>query len=142
MWEKDKPEFVVAQTRAAIKLLRLRFDSDGIEIMKIQRTDDYFITSDRPVAPRDPDNQRIVPMNPKNFISLPVDHKHLLLLIPERPTQNLDKIYRSDASDIDLFVWNTQQFGLAHKYLMGSEIGLQQYCDTVKRVNSKRSKDE
>jgi hypothetical protein len=142
MWEKDKPDFIITQTLASIKLLKLRLESDGLVVMRIQNLKQHFITSDRPVALRDPDNQRLVPINPKYFISLPLDHKHMLLLIPERPKQNILEIYRNDASDVDPFVWNTQQFGLAHKYLMGSETGLQQYSDMVRRVNSKGSESK
>lgn len=142
MWIRDKPGFIVTQTLASIKLLKLRLESDGIVVMKIQNLKQQFITSDRLVALRDPEDQRLIPINPKNFISLPLDQKHMLMLIPERPKQNLLEVYRNNASDVDPFVWNTQQHGLAHKYLMGSETGLQQYSDMVRRVNSKRTEDK
>jgi hypothetical protein len=137
--ERDKPGIILSGVRATINLLRRRIDSDGIEVMKIVNPNEHFLTSDNPVTVRDPDNQHIIPSNPSNFLSLPIDHKHTLLLIPERPTQDLDKIYRSKATDLSIFAWNVQTFGEADRFLMGSEAGLKSFAETINRINKKAS---
>jgi hypothetical protein len=135
--EKDKPAIVLGGVRSTINLLRRRLDSDGIEVMKINDSKEYFLTSDNPVTVRDPNNGPIVPADPSNFLSLPIDHKHTLLLIPERPSQDLDKIYRSKASFYSTLAWNVETFAGADRFIMGSEEGLKSFSGMVMRMNTK-----
>jgi hypothetical protein len=133
--EKDKPSIILSGVRAAINLLRQRLDSDGIELMKIADPKENFLTSDNPVTVRDPNNERVVPANPSNFLSLPIDYTHTLLLIPERPLQDLDKIYRSKASFYSTLAWNFGTLKGADRFIMGSEDGLRSFSSTVIRIN-------
>ena len=115
-----------------------------LSIIVLARTPDGFTTSTSINIDLKVNGKIILPY-PHNLYVLGrwvTDHKHMLLLIPERPKQNILEIYRNIAWDVDPFVWNTQQFGLAHKYLMGSETGLQQYSDMVRQVNSKGSESK
>jgi hypothetical protein len=136
-FERDKASIVLTGVRATINLLKRRLDSDGIEVMKITDVDQHFVTSDNAVTVRDPDNEAVIPANPSNYLSLPIDHKHTLLLIPDRPIEDLNMINRSSASYYSTLAWNFGTLQGADKFVIGSAEALKSLSNIVSRINSK-----
>jgi Protein of unknown function (DUF4238) len=133
--EENRPLLVITQTQAAINLLKLRLDSDGINITKTTNGTHQYLTSDRPVDIMDPDNKQLIPMNPLNFLTLPIDSNHLLSLIPDcHPTMRY-KIIRDKSEDFYLMLThNIRQARKADNFLFGSEVGLKTFVRLMQKL--------
>jgi hypothetical protein len=135
--ERDRVSMVLKGAKSTIDLLRKRLTSDGIQIVKLNDPTQYFLTSDCPVSVRDPGGGHTRPSNPENFMCLPLDHKHLLQLIPGVPLQGLNKIFREISNEA--FIWNIQTFEFADRFLMGSEEGLKSFAAMITRLKKTHS---
>jgi hypothetical protein len=135
-WAREKSIAIIKLVQSTIQLLRLRLNSDGIHVSKIKNPNDNLLTSDRPVIVMDPDGGHIFPMNPRNFLLLPLDSKHMLALLPGCHSDYLREINRSDDGYIGTFANNLQQYKSATLHLFGKEDHLKSYSETVKRINS------
>ncbi|CAN5451586.1 hypothetical protein BH10BAC2_BH10BAC2_33800 [soil metagenome] len=136
--EENRPLLVITQTQAAINLLKLRLDSDGINITKTTDGNHQYLTSDRPVNIMDPDNKQLIPMNPLNFLTLPIDSNHLLSLIPGcHPTMRY-KIIRDKSENFYLMLaHNIKHAQKANNFLFGSEVGLKTFARLMQKLKNK-----
>jgi Protein of unknown function (DUF4238) len=137
--EEARPNLIIEQVQAAINLLKLRINSDGINITRIKNPAFEFLTSDRPVNIINPDKGHIIPMDPLNFLTMPIDSKHQLSLLPQCHPGNKYKILR-DSTDgfIDSFTHNAQQAMAADKFLFGSEQGLKSFVKLMEKVEANK----
>lgn len=129
------PTLVITQARAAIKLLKLRLDYDGISITKVKSPGYEYLTSDRPVNIMDTNGRHIIPMNPLNFFTLPIDSKHKLSLLPECHSENRYKIMRFVTDgNMETFSHNVQLASKADRFIMGSEAGLKNFAEIIEKM--------
>jgi hypothetical protein len=133
--EIGKPILIKVAASASINLLKKRLDSDAIHVVKNHDHQESYLTSDRPVVMMDPNSQHLRPGNPSNFLVLPIDHTHVIELIPDCPTDYLTQIQRGRDTPMMIFFKNSQQYKQSDNHLMGSEKGLKFFVDTFNLVN-------
>jgi hypothetical protein len=135
--DENRPLLVITQVRAAIKLLKLRIDSDAINITRTNNPTNHFLTSDRPVDILDSNNKQLIPMNPQNFLSLAIDSKHLLSLTPDCHPSMKNKIlrYQTD-SFFQTLAHNMRQARKADNFLFSSEIGVISFARIVEKLKN------
>lgn len=86
----------------------------------------------------DPDKRHVIPMNPLNFLTLPIDSKHLLALLPECHPENRNKVLRFSSDGLmDTLSHNVQQTSRADRFLLGSENGLKAYVKMMEKIGKK-----
>lgn len=125
---ESKPLKVLGQLEAAFKLLEHRKAKDGIMVMKLLDSDCEFITSDNPVIVRNIHGGRTLPFDTSNVMKLPIDNKHMLLLIPYADADTINTIVRYDVSgnicNIKSLTANSEQCSSAERFILGSESSL------------------
>lgn len=78
----NRPMQMMLQLEIAFKLVKIRLSRDGIVVIKLENDDCEFITSDNPVLYSSIETNLNSPFNPENILCLPIDNKHVLLLMP------------------------------------------------------------
>lgn len=137
--DQRQPGMILTQLEVALKLIPLRLKNDAIMVVKLdEENGDEFITSDNPVIASNLSEQRFMPFDPKNTLKLPLDNKHLLMLIPEGITGQEDLIFRRTAksafSTMDKLVGNFEQMNNSEKFIFGSNTALKSYLKTKKET--------
>lgn len=80
---KDRQLMALITAQKIFELIRLRILNDVVTVVK---TKHELVTSDNPVKFRGENrNQRPIPMDPTNTLSIPIDKNHLLQLRPWGP---------------------------------------------------------
>jgi hypothetical protein len=137
--DQQQPDMILTQLEVALKLIPLRLKNDAIMVVKLdEENGDEFITSDNPVIASNLSERRFMPFDPKNTLKLPLDNKHMLMLIPEGIAGQEDLIFRrttkSAFSTMDRLVGNFEQMNNSEKFIFGSNRALKSYLKTKKET--------
>ncbi|HLP51533.1 MAG TPA: DUF4238 domain-containing protein [Chitinophagales bacterium] len=124
---------VIKQLQNALNLIELRIQRDGLYVSRLDENYE-FISSDNPVTMESGAISSDL-FNPNHILSLPIDTKHRLSLLPIAKETTKGMIVRNYSSKTDshseaLVANNTQDKG-AERFLLGSENGLRHYYNMV-----------
>ncbi|OXG07836.1 uncharacterized protein DUF4238 [Flavobacterium araucananum] len=137
--DERQPGMILAQLEVALKLIPLRLKNDAIMVVKLDEGDE-FVTSDNPVIASNLSEKRFMPFDPQNTLKLPLDNKHILMLIPEGIAGQENLIFRKTSkaafSTMDKLVGNFQQMNNSEKFIFGSKTALESYLKTKKETES------
>jgi hypothetical protein len=130
--KEERASQVITQLEVALNLINWRVEKDAIMVVKI--TDDAeYITSDNPVVYQSKKGKLASPFDASNILKLPLDPKHLLLLMPYGDEINKFNITRSertgDLSFQSKSVSNFLQFRNSERFLLGTHTALKNYLD-------------
>jgi|GEM_PF-790368 len=131
---ENRPSQVLTQLQVALSLIEARSFNDGINIIKLNDgIDNEFITSDNPVSYYRAGVNEIMPFDPKNVLSVPLDNKHILMLMPYADTETKNLIIRrTDSAMMSVaqkLTANYNQWHNSEKFILGTETGLKEYLD-------------
>lgn len=135
----DRPMVALVQAQKIFELVRIREINDIVTIVKLEDTALEFVTGDNPVTLQDSHQQRPLPFDPANTLSIPIDSKHLLQLRPWAHEHQLetDTIWRMDAHSIiaqaTSMINKNFQAKQSTRFVMGSKVGLQSFIQTKDR---------
>jgi hypothetical protein len=144
---ESRPSQIITQLEVALNLIKLRMVGDSIMVVKLIDENVEFITSDNPVVYSNPLGQSLAPFDAKNILKLPLDSKHLLLLMPseDSPETKLT-IVRSERrgrmSESQKLTSNYCQFTNADKFILGSNSALKSYLATKEVTERPLTKQE
>jgi len=129
-----QPLMILEQLETAYKLIALRTKFDAIVVAKLNSENCEYVTSDNPVIASNPSRERLIPFNHENLLYLPLDSKHMLMLIPEVVEGNENKIFRKLYNDyrskFSRITSNFQQMANSENFIFGSEASLHLYLKT------------
>lgn len=140
--KQETPMIALNAARAMFQLIRLRVINDVVTVVK-SSTNHEYITSDNPVTIRADDiKQRPIPLDPKNTLSIPIDKNHLLQLRPwghELDRKMLGRMTEhSFISAINITINNQAQFAQAGRFVLGTEVGLENFKPNLSDEELKR----
>ena len=134
-WNKKRqPGMVLIQLETAFNLIKIRLANDGICVIRIEDDNLELVTSDNPVIAENNNPERFAPFDPSNILKLPLDSKHILMLIPENSKKLENRIFRRNStrpfSEIEKLTSNYSQMQNSERFMFGSQKGLESYLDT------------
>lgn len=129
---ENRPSQVMTQLQVAMRLIEVRSQRDGISIIKLNDgADNEFITSDNPVSYYRVGVNEIMPFDPMNVLSLPLDSKHILMLMPYADKETKNLIFRRTDSAMMSYTQkltaNFQQWRNGEKFIFGNDSALREY---------------
>ncbi len=131
---ENQPRMVLLQLDVAMKLIKARVATDGIMVSKLVEDGAEFITSDNPVSVSNPFSDSLAPFDANNILRLPLDSKHMLLLMPNGKSDGPNRIVRRNMVNphcgIEKLTSNFQQMESAEKFLFGGISSLESYLKT------------
>ncbi|MGQ1948732.1 DUF4238 domain-containing protein [Geofilum sp. OHC36d9] len=127
--KENQPSMVIQQLEVASKLISLRLKNDRICVYKLENDKIELLTSDNPVTATNILNEQLIPFDADNILSLPLDSKHILYLIPDNNSDN--EIYRTEYKDVlglsEIQISNTRQVMQSEKFVFGSYSGIENF---------------
>jgi hypothetical protein len=134
-WNKKRqPGMIITQLETALNLIKIRRQNDGISVVKIEDENLELVTSDNPVIASNNNPERIMPFDPTNILKLPLDSKHILMLMPESLKGLENRIFRRNSvrpiSEFDKLTSNHSQMQNSERFMFGSQSALKSYLDT------------
>ncbi|MCD8413724.1 DUF4238 domain-containing protein [Tenacibaculum finnmarkense] len=134
-WNKKRqPGMVIIQLETAINLIKIRLANDGICVVRIEDDNLELVTSDNPVIAENNNPERFAPFDPSNILKLPLDSKHILMLMPENAEGLENRIFRRNSvrpfSEIEKLTSNYSQMQNSERFMFGSQSALESYLDT------------
>lgn len=144
---EQQPSMVMTQLEAASKLITLRINNfDGIVVSKLGEDGAQFITSDNPVSASNINHDHVMPFDPTNLLKLPLDSKHVLMIMPngERETKNtiFRNVQKGAMSENQRLSSNYQQMQLSERFLFGQKTALEGYLSTKERTEKPLNAEE
>jgi hypothetical protein len=144
---ENRPAQVLTQLEVALKLIEIRSIKDGINVIKLaDGVENEFITSDNPVSYFRVGVNEIMPFDPKNVLSLPLDNKHRLTLMPyaDNETKNLivRSVYPEKMSYSQKLTANFEQWRNAERFILGTDSGLKSYLSTKEETERPLTPEE
>lgn len=141
---ESRPSQVITQLEVSLNLINLRIATDQIMVVKLDEEAGEFITSDNPVIYSNPMGETLAPFDSKNILQLPLDNRHLLLLIPsDEHSLTITRIPKSGAMGLNQkLTANFSQFNNAEKFILGSEPGLKSYISTKEETERPLTPEE
>lgn len=144
---ENRPAQVISQLKVALKLISIRSVRDGIYVSKIMDDDCELVTSDNPVSYNNVGGGgHIAPFDPKNVLSLPLDSKHILSLMPYADEESKHFLIRNQISGkmclTQKLTSNSQQSTNAERFMLGNESALLSYLNTKEEMERPLSKEE
>ncbi|MES2764219.1 MAG: DUF4238 domain-containing protein [Bacteroidota bacterium] len=143
---ESRPMQVLTQLETAFKLIQQRMQTDGIMVTKLLDDNCEFITSDNPVLVQSINGGRTTPFDPKNLIKVPLDKKHMLLLMPYAEKDTMHRIIRHNETgvvcNVKTLTSNSSQFTNSERFVLGAESSLNIYLDTKTSYERKPTEDE
>jgi len=134
---ESRPSQVITQLETALSLIKWRIEKDNIMVVKII-DEPEFVTSDNPVVYSGPKGKNLAPFDAENILKLPLDPKHLLLLMPYGNDENKLNITRSERSGVTSenakLTSNYSQFLNSERFLLGTDKGLKSYISTKQKT--------
>jgi uncharacterized protein DUF4238 len=128
--KEGRPLTALQSVQTMFRAIRLRVENDFVSVIRAVGNFE-FITSDNPVVAKPPKGERhLVPMNPQNSLWIPIDNKHLLQLNPwagELDGSMLGRLTDGPFPGIQTSMNNAFQGAQAGKFLLGTEVGLNQF---------------
>jgi len=127
--ERDRKMIAAGAMEYIFKLTRLRMSNDVVTVVK---TEDEILTSDNPVIVQAENiKDRVIPLNPMNTLTLPINANHVLQLRPWGHQIDRTMLGRiSEKSVMSTFYAeanNQTQFGQNGMFLLGSEVGIKNF---------------
>lgn len=143
---ENKPSQVITQLEVAMKLIPIRLENDNIFIVRLADDDSEFITNDNPVVLQNLKGGHIEPFDPSNIMKLPLDNKHILMLMPTGKKENRHIVSRDNRSGVmckrEAVITNTEMFRQGDVYVLGSDSSLKKYLDTKELAEGEPKLDE
>lgn len=144
---ENRPSQVMTQLQVALRLIDVRSERDGINVIKLNDgKDNEFITSDNPVSYYRVGVNEIMPFDPMNVLSVPLDNKHILMLMPYADAETKNLIFRrtDDAkmSFTQKLTANYNQWNNSEKFIFGTETGLTEYLSKKDETERPLSQEE
>lgn len=144
---EQQPMMIMTQLEVALKLINLRIKNhDGIVVSKLGNENAKFITSDNPVVATNVQTDRIVPFDPSNILRLPLDEKHMLLIMPEGEKETKNILFRNivngEVGNMEKLTSNYQQMDMAERFMFGSKSALEGYLSTKEESERPLTKEE
>jgi len=132
--KERQPSMILTQLEVALKLIAIRVKNDSICVIKIEDENLELVTSDNPVIASNNNPERFAPFDPTNILKLPLDSKHILMLMPEC-AEGLEKrifriISRRPFAEIEKLTANYSQMQNSERYIFGSKKALESYLIT------------
>jgi hypothetical protein len=129
---EDRPSQVMTQLQVALRLIEVRSQRDGINVIKLNDgKGNEFITSDNPVSYYRVGVNEIMPFDPMNVLSVPLDNKHILMLMPYADEETNKMIFRRTDTAMMSFTQkltaNYDQWNNSEKFIFGTDTGLKEY---------------
>lgn len=129
---ENRPSQVMTQLQIALRLIDVRSKRDGINVIKLNDgNDNEFITSDNPVSYYRVGVNEIMPFDPMNVLSVPLDNKHILMLMPYADDETKKLIFRRTDTAMMSFTQkltaNYNQWNNSEKFIFGTDTGLKGY---------------
>lgn len=128
--DKSRENQVKTQLEVAFSLIDVRLN-DGIFVTKLSGSDCNFITSDNPVVLSNINGKNIMPFDKDNTITLPIDEKHNLMIMPSREQSEKNLIVRHTMnerwSNFNVMGANANQMENSEKFILGREAGIKDY---------------
>ncbi|WP_037317952.1 DUF4238 domain-containing protein [Salegentibacter sp. Hel_I_6] len=142
---KRQPGMVMTQLEVALNLIELRIKSDTISVIKINKENLKLVTSDNPViATNNPENKRFMPFDTSNILKLPLDSKHILMLMPDCPKDLQNRVFRristSPFAELEKLTSTHSQMANSERFMFGSKTALESYLD-LKEESERPLKD-
>lgn len=132
--DERQPGMILIQLETAFKLIALRSKFDAIVVAKLNNENCEYVTSDNPVIASNPKTERVIPFNHENLLYLPLDSKHMLILVPEVEKGNENRIFRKTYEDVRSksarITSNYQQMANSERFVFGSKSSLELYLKT------------
>ncbi|WMX17066.1 DUF4238 domain-containing protein [Aureispira sp. CCB-E] len=130
--QKHHQAYLLEHLKYTFMLVNARLD-DSITVIKLSG-DHEFITSDNPVIMSNMDGSKIIPFDKDNFIRLPIDNKHQVIISPksisgskEENNVILRRFDNENISSMESMILNTQEYDNALTYIIGNESGVNGY---------------
>ncbi|MEQ6118689.1 DUF4238 domain-containing protein [Reichenbachiella sp. MALMAid0571] len=133
--KKTREGQVVTQLVAALRLSKIRMKGN-LGIVKVEHSSN-FITSDNPVNLSRLGGGHVMPFDPDNLISLPLNEKYKLTLYSnfdkERPNFISRILHKGEMADREILMNNFEQYQQAEKFIIGNKKELTTFEDFLKR---------
>ncbi|MGB3345414.1 MAG: DUF4238 domain-containing protein [Aequorivita sp.] len=132
--KERQPGMILTQLEVAIKLIAIRVKNDSICVIRIDDEDLELVTSDNPVTASNNNPERFAPFDRTNILKLPLDSKHILMLMPECAEGLENRIFRRVSkrpfAEIEKLTANYSQMQNSEKFMFGSKKALESYLIT------------
>ncbi|WET00961.1 DUF4238 domain-containing protein [Flavobacterium sp. YJ01] len=132
--DERQPHMILTQLEVAFKLISVRLQSDSLTVVKLDEESLEFVVSDNPVIAGGLNESRFSPFDPSNLFYLPLDPKHMLILIPEKTEGLENRIFRRTSSGfmggIEKLTSNYQQMKNSERFMLGTKKELESYIST------------
>lgn len=143
---ESRPAQVITQLQIALKLIKLRSVRDGIYVSKLVDDDCEFVTSDNPVSYNNLNCEHIAPFDPRNILTLPLDTKHKLFLMPYAEDDEKHHLARHNVSGTmcysEKLTSNYEQSTNAERFMLGKESALLSYLQTKEETEKPLPEEE
>ena len=146
---ENRPGYVLTQLQLALRLIESRIANDGIQVGKLVDDGVEFITSDNPVSYYRSDDSKPVPFDPNNIMELPLDNKHVLMLMPFAANEDKDirnyisrVPYSGGICSTQKLTSNHNQFLNSERFLIGTDNALRDYLRTKEATEKSLTADE
>ncbi len=127
--EQNRITYVISHLKYTQRLIELRINN-GVCINKIE-DENEFATSDSPLNLSNLNGGHIIPINPNNMVRLPIDPKHVVLIMPSNVGGFSDRIFRRSLdgtfSKMESVINNSNQYHRAQRHFLGSDNALNNY---------------
>lgn len=132
--KERQPSMILTQLEVAIKLIGIRLKNDSVCVIKIDDDDLKLVTSDNPVIASNNRPERFAPFDPSNILKLPLDSKHILMLMPECAEGLENRIFRRVSTrpfaEVEKLTANYSQMQNSELFMFGSRNALESYLAT------------
>jgi hypothetical protein len=129
--KSDTPHMAIEAVRAMFKLIKLRLINDVITVVKSSSNHEYIISDNPVIARGEKPGQHIIPIDPTNTLSVPIDKNHLLQLHPWGEELDRRTLYHVTEntlmSAVNVMTNNHTQFAKAANFVLGTEAGLRDF---------------
>jgi hypothetical protein len=144
---EKQPIMIMTQLEVALKLITLKIQNfDGIVVSKLGDDNSRFVTSDNPVVATNVRMNPIMPFDPSNILRLPLDEKHMLLIMPEGEKAAKNIIFRNQVNgtigNMEKLTSNFQQMDMAERFMFGNKLALEGYLSTKEESEMSLTKEE
>lgn len=143
---EHRPIQVMIQLRVALSLLNNRLKHDAIQVGKLADGEE-LITSDNPVLYYQEGNPRPKPFDSRNILELPIDSKHVLMLMPfaedEDEKLHISRVtYPAQISKTQKITSNHNQYLNAEQFIIGSNNALTDFVQIKETVEAPLTQEE
>lgn len=144
---EQQPYMVMTQLETAFKLIDLRINNfDGIVVSKLGEDNAQFITSDNPVRASNIKYNHVMPFDPSNLLKVPLDSKHVLMIMPNGDKETRNTIFRNETKgtmcESQKLTSNYEQMQQAERFIFGQKSALEGYLNTKERTERPLSAEE